>query len=205
MELLPAVPARPRRAVDALHPLLQRQAGAARHGGQADPHRGPLTVNHLGQLPSVTMSFNLRPGVAWARRWSEISRWSASCALPATLSTSFQGTAQAFQSSLQGLGCCCSWPVLVIYLVLGILYESFIHPLTILSGLPSAGLGALLTLLIFNHGSEPLRLRRHHHAGRHREEERHHDDRLRHRRPAQEASPPPRRSTRAACCASARS
>ncbi len=71
--------------------------------------------------------------------------------------------------------------IFVIYIVLGILYESFIHPLTILSGLPSAGFGALLTLLLFKPGAQPLRLRRHHHAGRPREEERHHDGRLRDR------------------------
>ncbi|HEX7786034.1 MAG TPA: efflux RND transporter permease subunit, partial [Methylomirabilota bacterium] len=111
---------------------------------------GPLTVNHLGQLPAVTISFNLQPGVALGQAVEEIRGVERDLRLPATLSTSFQGTVQAFQRSLQGLGILLLAAVLVIYLILGILYESFIHPLTILSGLPSAGVGALLTLLIFH-------------------------------------------------------
>jgi HAE1 family hydrophobic/amphiphilic exporter-1 len=111
---------------------------------------GPLTVNHLGQLPAVTVSFNLRPGVPLGSAVEEIQKVERDLRLPATLSTSFQGTVQAFQRSLQGLGLLLLAAVLVIYLILGILYESFIHPLTILSGLPSAGVGALLTLLLFN-------------------------------------------------------
>ena len=110
---------------------------------------GPLTVNHVGQLPSVTLSFNLRPGVALGEAVAAIQKVQRELNLPVTLSTSFQGTAQAFQASLQGLGLLVLAAILVIYLVLGILYESFIHPLTILSGLPSAGVGALLTLLLF--------------------------------------------------------
>ncbi|HEX9126875.1 MAG TPA: efflux RND transporter permease subunit [Methylomirabilota bacterium] len=110
---------------------------------------GPLTVNHLGQLPAVTISFNLKPGVPLGDAVTEIRELERGLRLPATLSTSFQGTAQAFQSSVKGLGLLLLAAVLVIYLILGILYESFIHPLTILSGLPSAGMGALLTLLIF--------------------------------------------------------
>ena len=111
---------------------------------------GPLTVNHLGQLPSVTLSFNLRPGVSLGDAVAVVNRI-AHGTIPATISTSFQGTAQAFQTSLQGLGLLLIMAILVIYIVLGILYESFIHPLTILSGLPSAGVGALLTLMIFHH------------------------------------------------------
>jgi HAE1 family hydrophobic/amphiphilic exporter-1 len=111
---------------------------------------GPLTVNHLGQLPAVTISFNLRPGVALGDAVTRIQEVERELRLPATLSTSFQGTVQAFQRSLQGLGLLLLAAVLVIYLILGILYESFIHPLTILSGLPSAGVGALLTLMLFN-------------------------------------------------------
>ncbi|HET8533084.1 MAG TPA: efflux RND transporter permease subunit, partial [Methylomirabilota bacterium] len=111
---------------------------------------GPLTVNHLGQLPAVTISFNLRPGVALGQAVEQIQAVGRDLRLPATLNASFQGTVQAFQRSLQGLGLLLLAAVLVIYLILGILYESFIHPLTILSGLPSAGVGALLTLLIFN-------------------------------------------------------
>jgi hydrophobic/amphiphilic exporter-1 (mainly G- bacteria), HAE1 family len=110
---------------------------------------GPLSVNHLGQLPSVTISFNLRPGVALGNAVAAVEKL-ARTILPATMNTSFQGTAQAFQSSMKGLGILLLMAILVIYIVLGILYESLIHPLTILSGLPSAGLGALLTLLIFH-------------------------------------------------------
>jgi len=110
---------------------------------------GPLTVNHLGQLPAVTISFNLKPGVALGDAVASIQRLQRDLRLPATLSTSFQGTAQAFEASLQGLGLLVLAAIVVIYLVLGILYESFIHPITILSGLPSAGVGALLTLLLF--------------------------------------------------------
>ena len=109
---------------------------------------GPLLVNHLGQLPSATISFNLRPGVSLSAATDQVQAL-AKQTLPATITTSFQGTAQIFQSSLQNLTLLLLVAVLVIYLVLGILYESFIHPLTILSGLPSAGLGALLTLLVF--------------------------------------------------------
>src|SRR5580704_5054466 len=110
---------------------------------------GPLSVAHLGQLPSVTLSFNLAPGVSLGDAVDRIGA-AAREALPADISTSFQGVAAAFQSSLKGMGMLLVMAILVIYMVLGILYESFIHPLTILSGLPSAGLGALATLLIFH-------------------------------------------------------
>src|SRR5207245_1290683 len=109
---------------------------------------GPLTVSHTGQLPSVTISFNLRPGVALGDAVEAVQRTAAST-LPSTIATNFQGTAQAFQDSLHGLGLILIMAIVVIYIVLGILYESFTHPLTILSGLPSAGFGALLTLLVF--------------------------------------------------------
>src|SRR5438105_1699074 len=109
---------------------------------------GPLSINHLGQLPAVTISFNLRPGVSLGDAVNAVGR-EAQQMLPAAISTSFQGTAQAFQSSVTGLGLLLFMAILVIYIVLGILYESFIHPITILSGLPSAGFGALLTLLLF--------------------------------------------------------
>jgi hydrophobic/amphiphilic exporter-1 (mainly G- bacteria), HAE1 family len=110
---------------------------------------GPLSVAHLGQLPSVTLSFNLAPGVSLGDAVDRIGT-AARETLPADIQTSFQGVAAAFQSSLQGMGMLLVMAILVIYMVLGILYESFIHPLTILSGLPSAGLGALATLLIFH-------------------------------------------------------
>ena len=109
---------------------------------------GPLLVNHLGQLPAVTISFNLAPGVSLSEAVPIVDK-AARATLPATISTSFQGTAQAFQSSKQGIIILLIIAILVIYIVLGILYESFIHPLTILSGLPAAGVGALLTLLLF--------------------------------------------------------
>jgi len=108
-----------------------------------------LTVNHQGQLPSVTLSFNLMPGVSLGDAVDRIRKMEREMAMPASLTTSLQGTAQAFESSLKGLGILLLVAVLVVYIVLGILYESFVHPLTILSGLPAAGLGALLTLLIF--------------------------------------------------------
>jgi HAE1 family hydrophobic/amphiphilic exporter-1 len=109
----------------------------------------PLTVNHQGQLPAVTISFNLAPGVSLSQAVSSIDGAMAQLHLPATITGSVQGTAQAFQDSMQGMGLLLVLAVFVIYLVLGILYESFIHPLTILSGLPAAGVGALLTLMIF--------------------------------------------------------
>jgi len=109
---------------------------------------GPLTVNHLGQLPAVTISFNPKPGVALGQAVEQVASI-ARDTLPSSITTTFQGTAQAFQSSLHGLGLLLLAAVLVIYIVLGILYESFVHPLTILSGLPSAGFGALLTLMLF--------------------------------------------------------
>ncbi len=110
---------------------------------------GPLSVNHTGQLPSVTLSFNIQPGVALSDAVSRVED-AAHAVLPAGIATSFQGSAQAFQDSTKGLGLILLMAIFVIYIVLGILYESFIHPLTILSGLPSAGLGALLTLMIFH-------------------------------------------------------
>ncbi|MCX5634707.1 MAG: efflux RND transporter permease subunit [Planctomycetota bacterium] len=109
---------------------------------------GPLTINHQGQLPAVTISFNLKPGASIGDAVNAIEKL-ALTTIPATINTSFQGTAQAFRSSMQGLGVLLVLAILVIYMVLGILYESFIHPITILSALPFAGFGALLTLLIF--------------------------------------------------------
>ncbi len=113
------------------------------------PGLGPLAVNHFGQLPSVTLSFNLRPGVSLGNAVAEVNA-AARETLPATISTSFQGSAQAFQSSMQGLGLLLAITVLVIFMVLGVLYESFIHPLTILSALPFAGAGAIATLMLFH-------------------------------------------------------
>jgi HAE1 family hydrophobic/amphiphilic exporter-1 len=114
----------------------------------ARPTAGPQSVNHSGQLPAVTLSFNLKPGVALGDAVARVEQL-AQRTLPATVAGTFQGTAQAFEESMRGLGWILVLAIFVIYVVLGVLYESFIHPLTILSGLPSAGFGALLTLLIF--------------------------------------------------------
>jgi HAE1 family hydrophobic/amphiphilic exporter-1 len=113
------------------------------------PTLGPLSVNHLGQLPAVTISFNLKPGTSIGDAVSEIDNL-ARQALPPATTTTFQGNAQAFQSSLSGLGVLLVMAILVIYIILGVLYESFLHPITILSGLPSAGFGALLSLYLFH-------------------------------------------------------
>jgi HAE1 family hydrophobic/amphiphilic exporter-1 len=110
---------------------------------------GPLTISHFGQLPAVTLSFNLAPGVSLGTAVDAVQKALVDVHMPATLSANFQGSAQVFRSSIQGLGILLVMSILVIYIILGILYESFVHPLTILSGLPSAGFGALLTLLLF--------------------------------------------------------
>src|SRR5437867_10305677 len=109
---------------------------------------GPLTVNHLGQLPAVTLSFNLKPGTALGPAVAQVQRLIREV-LPSTITASFQGTAQAFADSSRGLGLLLLLAIVVSYIVLGIVYESFIHLLTNLSGLPPAGLGALRTLLVF--------------------------------------------------------
>jgi HAE1 family hydrophobic/amphiphilic exporter-1 len=116
--------------------------------GSVSQGTGPMTVAHQGQLPAVSISFNLKPGVALGDAVAAVDRV-ARLTLPATVQRNFQGTAQAFQSSVQGLGLLLLVAILVIYVVLGILYESFIHPLTILTALPFAGFGALVTLTVF--------------------------------------------------------
>ena len=110
---------------------------------------GPMSISHVGQLPSVTISFNLVPGVSLGTAVAQVEKLQAELHLPATISHSFQGSAQVFQSSSQGLFMLLIMAILVIYIILGILYESFIHPITILSGLPAAGFGALITLILF--------------------------------------------------------
>jgi HAE1 family hydrophobic/amphiphilic exporter-1 len=127
------------------------------HGGRLVPINevaslqtgvGPLTVAHYGQFPAVTISFNLQPGFSLGQAVDSIEE-TARQVLPDGITTTFQGMAAAYESSLKGMGLLLFMAILVIYMVLGILYESFIHPITILSGLPSAGLGALATLLLF--------------------------------------------------------
>ena len=110
---------------------------------------GPLTVNHSGQLPSVTISFDLKPGVSLGQAVSEVEELAKSM-LPISITTSFEGTAQAFEQSLTGMGVLLIMTVLIIYIVLGILYESYVHPITILTGLPAAAFGGLLTLTLFH-------------------------------------------------------
>lgn len=114
-----------------------------------EPSAGPLLVNHLGQLPAVTVSFNLKSGISLGDAVQEVEKVTKET-LPDSVSYKFQGTAEVFQSSMQNIWLLLTIAIVVIYLVLGILYESFIHPLTILAGLPSAGLGALITLMIFH-------------------------------------------------------
>jgi HAE1 family hydrophobic/amphiphilic exporter-1 len=109
---------------------------------------GPLSINHTGQLPAVTISFNLKTGVALGPALGEVTRL-ARTVLPDGVLASFEGSAKQFQSSQASMGWLIALTILVIYIILGILYESYIHPLTILTALPFAGFGALLTLLIF--------------------------------------------------------
>ncbi len=148
MELLPEYQADP-----AAIELLRIRAGA----GQLVPLSavarlrkdvGPVTVNHSGQSPSVTIAFNLKPGVALGKAVDAVNA-AAREVVPPSISRTFQGTAQVFQSSVRGMGILLAVAIFVIYLVLGILYESFYHPVTILSALPSAAMGALLTLMVF--------------------------------------------------------
>jgi HAE1 family hydrophobic/amphiphilic exporter-1 len=108
-----------------------------------------LSVNHLGQLPSVTISFNLAPGVALSDAVTAIGKVQQTLNVPDTITASFQGTAQAFQSSMSNMGVLLLIAIITVYIILGVLYESFIHPITILSGLPSAAVGALITLWLF--------------------------------------------------------
>jgi HAE1 family hydrophobic/amphiphilic exporter-1 len=118
----------------------------------ASVHRmaGPLSIQHQSQLPAVTISFDLQPGHSLGEATDAIEKLQRDIGLPAGITASFQGKAQVFQDSLQGMTVLVLAAVFVIYVVLGILYESFIHPITILSGLPAAGLGALITLMLFH-------------------------------------------------------
>ncbi len=138
-----------------------------------------VSVNHQGQLPAATISFNLSPGVSLGEATKVIEQAKDDLGAPATLTGSFQGTAAAFQQSLSTMPVLILAAVLSVYIILGVLYESYIHPLTILSTLPSAGVGALLFLRIGGARSGRDRHHRHHPADRHRQEERHHDRRRR--------------------------
>ncbi len=114
------------------------------------PSVGPLQINHQGQQPAVTISFNLAPGYSLGYAVDQITAIEQNSNLPATIATGFSGTAQVFQDSLRGQGVLILAAVFAAFVILGILYESFIHPITIISGLPSAGIGAILTLMMFN-------------------------------------------------------
>ena len=134
-----------------VHPLDRWQAGAPRFGGLAsNPTVGPQSINHYGQLPAVTISFNLAPGVSLGDAGQPIFRRSPPQTLPGHRHHHVSRNGAGFpEARSRACGCCWCWRILVVYIVLGILYESFVHPITILSGLPSAGFGALLTLWLF--------------------------------------------------------
>jgi HAE1 family hydrophobic/amphiphilic exporter-1 len=138
----------------------------------------PLSISHQGQLPAVTISFNLALGVALGQATNVIQHAQDELQLPATVVPSFLGNAQAFQDSLSTVWILIVGALVVVYLILGILYESYIHPITIISTLPSAGVGALAALMLFHFDFSLIAL-----IGiillRHREEERHHAGRFR--------------------------
>jgi HAE1 family hydrophobic/amphiphilic exporter-1 len=147
------------RSPDALSKLYVHAAGSAGSPGTLVPldslvnvkrSLGPLNISHFGQLPAVTVSFNLKPGFALGDAANQVDAALREMRMPATMTATFQGTVKEFQESFRNLTVLLIVAILVIYIVLGILYESFIHPITILSGLPSAVFGALLTLLIFH-------------------------------------------------------
>jgi HAE1 family hydrophobic/amphiphilic exporter-1 len=149
MELLPEYQRDPK-AVEWLYILSSsRKLVPIKSVARLRENTGPLTINHSGQLPSVTVSFNLAPGYSLGPAVDAINAI-AKETVPATISTTFQGTAQAFQAATRGMDMLLVLAILVIYVVLGVLYENFFHPITILSALPFAGFGALLTLHLFN-------------------------------------------------------
>jgi HAE1 family hydrophobic/amphiphilic exporter-1 len=110
----------------------------------------PLSISHQGQFPAVTISFNLAPGVSLGQATEAVQKAQLALRLPATINASFQGNAQAFEDSLSSVWLLILGALVVVYLILGILYESYVHPITILSTLPSAGVGALATLMLFH-------------------------------------------------------
>ena len=150
LEVLPQYQRNP----DALSKLYLRSSGGSlvplESVVRMNRQTGPLTINHVGQLPAVTISFGLRPGFSLGEAAQAIDRAVHGLNMPATISTKYQGTVKEFQSSFANLTILLAVAILVIYIVLGVLYESFIHPITILSGLPSAVFGALATLVIFH-------------------------------------------------------
>ena len=163
-------------------------------------------MNHQGQFAATTISFNLAPGVSMSEAADAIRDTMARIGVPTTIYASFEGTAKLFQQGLDNQPWLILAALLTVYIVLGMLYESLVHPITILSTLPSAGVGALLALKLFNTEFTHHRADRRDPADRHREEERDPDDRLR-ARGASGATTWTRatRSSRPACCASGRS
>jgi multidrug efflux pump subunit AcrB len=111
----------------------------------------PLSISHQGQFPAITLSFNLTPGYALGQAVTAINQLADELNIPATVTGSFQGTAQAFQASLSSMPLLIAAAILVVYIVLGVLYESYVHPLTILSALPSAGVGTLIMLMVLHY------------------------------------------------------
>ena len=204
----PQLPAEPGRAEDDLREVARRARQVPLSAiARFAPSTTPLAVNHQGQFPSVTLSFNLAPGRGARRRRRRDpggrARRSA-CRRRSARASRARPRPSRPRSPNQPLLILAA--LVAVYIVLGVLYESYIHPITILSTLPSAGVGAILALLLFGDRAERHRADRHHPADRHREEERDHDDRLRARRGAHAAaSRRPRRSTRRACSASGRS
>ena len=171
-----------------------------------EPGNAPLVVNRQGQFPVVTASFNLAPGVSLGDAVDAVNKAKEELNMPASVQGRFQGTAAAFQASLANEPILILAALVTVYIVLGVLYESYIHPITILSTLPSAGVGAFLALLHHPHGLQHHRADRHYPADRHRGKERHHDDRFRAGSPAQRWQTGAwRRSIRRACCGSVRS
>ena len=158
----------------------ERRPGAARAPSRTWRRpRVPITVNHQGQFPVVTLSFNLAPNASLGDAVKAVNKVKSEIGMPPSIQAAFQGTAEAFQASLANEPVLILAALITVYIVLGVLYESYIHPITILSTLPSAGVGALLALIICRQRLQRHRADRHRPADRHREEERHHDDRLR--------------------------
>ena len=194
--------------LSALVGLDHRPGAASARSATLQIQPSPLQISHLKQFPVTTISFNLAPGASLGAAVDAINAaLERTSNLPASFARRLSRAPRRRSNPRCRTKCSCCWPPsLTMYIVLGVLYESFIHPVTILSTLPSAGIGALLALMMA--GRRPRRHRHHRHraADRHRQEERDHDDRLRARRAAQRGQERrARRSTRPACCACARS
>jgi multidrug efflux pump subunit AcrB len=140
-----------------------------------EPTTTALAVNHQGQFPAVTISFNLAPGVALGDAVKTIESATRQMGMPGSIQGKFAGTAQAFQASLPTNRLLILAALVTVYIVLGVLYESYIHPITILSTLPSAGVGAVLAMMLFRDRSQPDRHNRRDPLDRHSQEKRHHD------------------------------